>query len=451
MIYHSITKYLFCGILVCGLFPLFAQNSSIQDDSALRVSIKDQWFTADPPLVLKNKPFVYTLPGGGPIQVRAEARGDEFMVILARERNGAYPGWAQGSWIFTRLLSTGRAERIRIFPRSDPMAYVQFRPMGENPALGTRTIGSTDKTLMDVVIQEAYIVRGLPLGIPFERFLTMPLEETLAAAGDKFPRRYFEPDPRMYRDIRSFVSKVRSGLPGLKFLEDGALDENSRYVYIRDLSPQAPAGRGLNCSGFAKWIVDGILFPVTGKRLAVTPLKQASAPRTSSLTSNFEDLRDTYFGLDWTRNLAVEAARVFRGPGLAAVEEVEVREETFAAVVDRSRGTASAKSYPGFLLNAGFSMEGLRPLLYTLAVNEPGNIYLASVNNETKGPGAAKGLIIRQHYHIAVLVPYFNEYGVFQVAVFESAEETSFAGFIGRHPGSMVNLTRIPVEGNFQP
>jgi hypothetical protein len=439
--YHTI-KFYFCGILFLCFFPLFAQNGGpLKDDSALRLLIKESWLTAESGAVLKNKPFIYELPSGGPVQVRAELQGGEFSVILARERNGAFPGWAAGSWILTRPVLSGGAGRIRVFLSGDPQVYVQFRPMGESA-------GSGEKSLLDAVIYGAYVVRGLPLGIPFDRLLTLPVEEALAAAGDKFPAPYFNPDPRLYRDMRIFTAKVRAALPGLKFRDDGALDEEGRYVYIRDLSPQEEGGGGLNCSGFAKWIVDGILYPLTRRRLAIPPLKEPSGPRTSSLSANLEELEDPYFGLDWTRNLAVEAARVYRGQALSRVEELEVRRDAFGAVIDRTRGSAYAKGYPGFLPNAGFSMEGLRPLLYTLAVNEPGRIYLASINKETANPR------IRRHYHIAVLVPYFSENGTFRIVVFESAAETAaaeagFAEFLGRHPGAMVNLVRVPVEGAF--
>jgi hypothetical protein len=438
--YYIIKKF-FLGILFLGFQQLFAADvatAAIQDDSSLRLAIKDSWLTESPAKVIKNKTFTQNLPGGGPVQIRVGARGNELMVILARERNGAYTGWAQGSWIYSRNYTTGSPERIRIFLRSDPMAYVQFRPLGK------------DKSFMDVVLYEAYVVRGLPIGIPLDRLLTIPVEEALAAAGDRFPRRYFDPDPRMYRNIRTFAGKVRSILPSLNFADDGAIDENGSYVFIENLQSQADPV-GLNCSGFAKWIVDGLLRPITGKRLTVTALKAPVTQRTSSLAANFEN-RDSLFGLDWTRNLALEAARVLKSPGeplkgtFATVENVEVRQETFAALIDRTRGSAAVKSYPGFLLNAGFSVEGLRPLLYTLAINEPGNLYLASVNRE-RGPAPVQ----RQHYHVAVLVPYFNEYGVFQVAVFESAAETNLAGFIGRHPGAQINLVRIPVEGIFDP
>jgi len=431
----STIKKIALGILLLLTLSLFAADlpsSSIQDDSSIRIAIKEFWLEENPSKVIKNMPFTRNLPGGGPVQVRVEARNNEISVILARQRNGTYPGWAQGSWIYTRDLSTGEPLRIRMFLRSDPQMYVQWRPLG------------TDKSQIDVVIYDAYVIRGLPIGIPFERLLIMPVEEVLAAAGSRFPRRYFDPDPRLYRNIGALAAKIRAALPPLVYVDDGAIDETGAYVFIETLQAQK-APMGLNCSGFTKWVVDGMLRPVTGKRLAINDLKKPVTPRTSSLAENF-DYKDFLFGLDWTRNLALEASKVLRSEAFAVMENVEVREGTFSFLIDRAGGAAAIKSYPGFLLNAGFSIEGLRPLLYTLAINEPGYIYLASVNRE-RGPAPPQ----RQHYHVAVLVPYFNEYGNFQILVFESAAETNFTGFIRRHPQGMVNLVRVPVEGAFEP
>jgi hypothetical protein len=445
----SIQKALLGAVFFSAVIALQAADlplRQIEDDSALRAAIKDSWLIETPSSVLRNRPFTRVLPGGSPIQVRTETRGNELSVILAREWNGTFPGWAQGSWVLTRFMD-GAYERIRIFLHSDPYTYIQFRPMesagggvpgGGNPARG--------KSLLDVVLYEAYVVRGLPLGLPLENLLTMPLNEIFDAFGDKFPARYFDPDPDMYRDLRELVQNVRAELPKLEFADDGAIDENGRYVFIETLAPQNAAENsgGLNCSGFTKWFVDGLLYPVTGRLLPIAPLKEATVKSRSSLSENYAEIRDPYFGLDWTRNLAMEAARVFRSPALAAVEEVEVRSENFAALIDRRGGGASVKSYPGFLPGAGFGIEGLKPLLYTLAVNEPGYVYLVSVNDET-GPAPR----MRRHYHDAVLIPYFNEYGVFQTTVFESAAETSLNAFIARYPGHMVNLVRIPAEGRF--
>ncbi|GHV73476.1 hypothetical protein AGMMS49940_07780 [Spirochaetia bacterium] len=419
----------------------------IPDDSSLRSALVDSWFKGNPTAVLNRERLLQTLPGGGRVEVRIEAKEDEFGIVLARELNGSFPGWAQGSWVLTRRVSDGRALRIRVFPQSDLYTYVEFKPF------------SADRCVMDVVIYNAYVVNALPLPVSFERLLTLPLEELLALAKDKFPLRYFEPQPDFYRDVRKFIGEVRKRLPELQFRDDGALDENGRYVFIDNLAAQngdGGIGPGLNCSGFAKWVVDGILRPVTGQRLSIGPLKAPFGDRGSGFTKPWESLRDPFFGLDWTRNLASIAGKVLRDPVFGDLTEIEVRDAPFSAVIRRDRQGPVAQSFPGYLTDAGFGIEGIHALLYTLAIDEPGRIYLASVNTEMGPPTTADNLRgmprMRQHFHVAVLVPYFNEYGNFRVALFESAEETQFSVFKTRYPNHYyVNLVRVPVEITFDP
>ena len=420
--------------IAASFYALDVPVREIQDDSSLRISLRDTWFTEAPGRVLTRAPILHTLPGGNRLAVWAEGGPDELTVVLAREMNGSFPGWVQGSWVLTRRRDTGAPDRIQVFLRSDPAAYVQFRPL------------APDKSLMDVVLYDAYVVRSKSLGIPFERLLTAPLKDVMDIAGDSFPRRYFEPDPEMYRDSRAFIGRVRQRLPELRYRDDGALDEYGRSVFIETLREQDGSG-GLNCSGFAKWIVDGILRPLTGERLAVSPLKAPFGDRGSSLTDTYERVRDPFFGLDWTRNLAAAAEAILRpSSGFDILEEIEVRKGTFSSLILRSREGASLRAYPGFLQNAGFGIEGIQPLLYTLAVDEPGHIYLASISAE-QGPAPR----MRRHFHVAVLVPYFSETGIFRVALFESAEETAFTNFKSRYPAHQINLVRIPVEGDFDP
>jgi hypothetical protein len=446
--------------------------SRIIDDSALRTSVKDTWLVETPGRVLPKARVMNTLPGGGRVELRVEAARDEFMVIFARElknSNGngrgnggvqsSFPGWAQGSWILTRRRDNGEPERIRIFLRSDPYTYIQFRPLPFNP----------DKCQMDVVLYDAYAVRSLPLPVTMERLYTMQLGEVLKLAGDQFPRRYFEPNPADYRLQRQFINKVRENIKGLEFADDGAIDQRGNYVYINTGLEQK--GRpGLNCSGFAKWLVDGILRPVTGERLEIPPLKEPYGIRGSSFTDIWEEKRDPFFGLDWIRNLASTAWSKLLAPSFGNLDEIEVRSDLFSQLILRSRNNTTIYSYPGFLENAGYGVEGLLPLLYMLAVDEPGKFFLAAVNNET-GPPATEDNPrgpprMRQYFHIAAFVPYFSESGVFHVAVFESAAETSIGAFRNRYPlsektvdgekrlfpnGHYVNLVRIPVESAFEP
>jgi hypothetical protein len=343
--------------------------------------------------------------------------------------------------MLTRRKDTGAGTLIRVFLRSDQYTYIQFRPL------------NAEKCLMDAVVYGGYVTRSLPLAVPFERLYTMPLNEVLKLAGNKFPAKYFNPEPIDYQDSRKFISLVRGQLAPLSFSDDGAIDENGNYVFIETLQPHNTPG--LNCSGFAKWLVDGILRPVTGKRLSIPPLKAPFGSRGSSFTERWEDSRDPYFGLDWIRNLAVAANSTLRSPGYGDINEFEVHSETFSTVLVNENNTFGLRSYPGFLQDAGYGTEGLHPLLYILAIDEPGKFYLAAVNNET-GPATTPDNLkgaprLRQYFHVAALVPYFDEYGVFRVVVFESAEETSFNAFKTRYPGHNVNLVRIPVTTSFDP
>ena len=418
----------------------------IQDDSALRISLLDSWFREVPARVLGKSPEYYVLRGGSRVQVRVETSAqnrDEFAIVIAREQNGAYSGWAQGSWVLTRRRDNDPSGmRIRVFLRSDYNTYVQFRPF------------SDEKCHMDVVLYDGYVMRSHPLPVPFERLFTMQLDEILGLAANAFPLRYFEPEPDMYRDTRAFIARVRARLNELFFLDDGAQDENGNFVFINTLAPQARPG-GVNCSGFVKWIVDGLLRPITGERLAITPLKARFGERGTPFTDTWEELRDPFFGLDWARNLASTAGTVLRSPAFGVLDEIEVRGNPFSYGILRQASGSTVFAYPGYIQNAGFGFEGLYPLLYTLAIDEPGRIYLASVNDELGAPETPdnpRGLPrIRQYYHEAVLVPYFTERGVFQVAVFESGEETSFSAFRNRYPGQFVNLVRIPIDGTFDP
>ncbi|MDR2842851.1 MAG: hypothetical protein LBV52_06590 [Spirochaetaceae bacterium] len=427
------------GFFICAVYfnanALDTDPLDISDDSALRLSLVKDWLTETPSTVLSKKPFIAELPSGDRVRVGTEnsPAQNEFVIILARELNGAFPGWAQGSWILTRDSRTGEPEKIRVFLRSDPYTYVQFRPQ------------SNTKSLLDVVIYDANIVQSLIIPMTFTRLLTTPLNDIFESISERVPLKFFSPKTDNYRDSVKLIAQIRKNLPSLEYADDGAIDENGNYVFINNLEEQTK-NQGLNCSGFAKWLVDGILRPYTGKGLEITPLKQAFGNRGSDFTEPYERSRDPFFGLDWVRNLAATAATVLKAPSFASLDEIEVRDTPFSSTIKHIGKTSKIIPYVGYLPDAGYEFTGLQALLYTLAINEPGNIYLGAVNNE-KMPKPR----MRQYYHVAAFIPYFDEYSIFHIAVFESAVETNFNKFRGRYTTDFINLVRIPVEKNFQP
>jgi hypothetical protein len=408
----------------------------ISDDSSLRLELKDSWFADTPARVMARRPVTRVLPGGDEIQVRIEANSASFTVLLARKAANMFPGWAQGSWAVTRNRRTGDFEHIRVFLRSDPYTYIQLRP------------GERDKsqTLLDAVVYDAFVQRGLPLPFPFDRALTMNLADILALAAEQFPARYYEPRSGDYQDIRNFITKVRANIGRLVFGDDGAIDEHGEYVYIATLEPQL-GEPGLNCSGFAKWLIDGLLQPLTGTKLTINELKVPFGDRGSGITEPWDPVRDLFFGLDWTRNLAASVQEALYSGEAVPLSEFEVRDAPFTQIIIRRNGAAEVHSYPDHIVDTGFAAEGIYPLLYTLAIDEPGNFYLAAISDDRGGPRPR----LRRYFHVAALVPYFDEAGVFHVVVFESAEETAFSRFRMRYPGDFINLVRIPVESAFNP
>ncbi|MDR0638838.1 MAG: hypothetical protein LBG27_08060 [Spirochaetaceae bacterium] len=434
--------------LFTALLPLAARDvplREISDDSGLRLELKEGYFTDTPARVMARRPVTHTLPSGDEAQVRVETSPSSFTVILARKVANTFPGWAQGSWALTRNRRTGKFEHIRVFLRSDPYTHIQLRP--------DETDANT--TLLDAVVYDAFIRRGLPLPVPFDRMLTMRLGDILSFAGERFPIRYYEPSGGDYRDVRAFIVKVRAAIGPLEFGDDGAIDEHGNYVYIETLEPQLvetaagnPAGKpGLNCSGFAKWLIDGLLKPLTGRRLTINELKAPYGDRGSGITRPWDPVRDLFFGLDWTRNLAAAVQKALYPGSPVQMSEFEVRHAPFTQILVRKNGATEIQSYPEHIIDTGFAAEGIFPLLYTLAVDEPGNIYLAAISDDRGGPRPR----LRRYFHVAALVPYFDTENVFRVVVFESAEETSFSRFRTRYPGDFINLVRIPIEGAFEP
>lgn len=407
--------------------------ADIADDSSLRAEFAKTLFIDPPGGVVREKPRRLRLDSGEQVEVRVErAQDGSFSIVIAREYEGSFPGWAQGSFILTRGPD-GKANRARIFLRSDPYTYVQFRPLGAG------------KSEMDAVVYEALLVQSLPVPFSFDRLIAAPLGDVLETVERRFPRRYFDPEPSNYRGIRAMIGQIRKGIRPLVFADDGAFNEQGNYVFINDGRPQTGSAPGLNCSGFAKWVVDGLLRPVTGERLTIAPLKAPYGGRGTNFTDPFERLRDPFFGLDWTRNLAAAANTTFRSEAFSALPEFEIRKAPFAALLVRQGRGSYVKTFPEHLPNAGFSFEGIRPLLYALAIDEPGNLYLGAISREGGTPP------LRTYFHVVVLAPYFDENKVFHVAIFESAEETSFARFRNRYPSHHINLCRIPIETAFTP
>ena len=355
---------------------------------------------------------------------------------------GEPPLYARGSWIFKRSSPDGRPVQAKVFLRSDPGTFIRIYPDG-------------DRSKLDLVVYGGVLGREVPLPVPFERAFASTMAEIAAWTASFVDWRLFAPEPGMYREVRAFVDETRRRLPFLRYADDGAFDARGQPVYIATGMPQAPPA-GLNCSGFAAWVADGFIRPLTGSLLDPMALAARHVEaRATAAADRFETDLDPFFGLDWTRNIAkalLDARYPSRPHDLA---ESDVRISPFALVApagvlyspEAVNGESVYQAFPAYQRDLGYETAGLKALLYILAIREPGSIYLASVSR--KSGGAIPGL--SRHYHVAVLAPYFEESGDFRVAVFESCAETSVEAIMARVPKDYIHLVRIRAERDFDP
>jgi hypothetical protein len=94
--------------------------------------------------------------------------------------------------------------------------------------------------------------------------------------------------------------------------------------------------------------------------------------------------------------------------------------------------------------DVGYPVEELELALFLEAARHPGSFYIGSLNHELGGPPA-----LRQHYHLAVFLPYFTTVGDFQVAVFDLTRESSLGDLRRRFAGHFVHLERLSARGEW--
>ena len=391
---------------------------TIPDTAAARQLLAEVIF-APIATAARAAPRTVTQPSDGrPVLFRTESSNGSLYQTFTRGDLGAARLDSAGTFIIKRRRADGAFVQAKFFLQDDPGCFARITPQG-------------DRTALEITLFGRIFQRGVILPARFETLLTAPLERIMRLAGPAVEWDLLQPAERTGADaeVERTAAAIRRALPRLGYRDDGAMDAAGRMVFIRDGTPQgAPAG--LNCSGFAKWVVDGFFRPLTGALTDIDVLKKRDLGiRGNRWTGPLEESRDPYFGIDWSRHLARELARA-RGEGPGSVEASDVRDAPGFAYVD----------------DVGYAIADLPTVLFRLARTAPGRIYLGSVNRAAPGdPG------LRQHEHLVVILPYVDAGRVFRVAVFERSVETSTGSLVKRYPSDFIHLVRFDARGDFDP
>lgn len=427
---------------------------SFPDSAMARERALSRWFTASPDSVAPLMDESLTDPYGHTFTFSAE-KTDRILSVTVSPGGALLPENTlnlapaakqspRGRWIYNRDIDSGEPLSIVVYPVADPEIMVTLRP------------GAGTKTLVDLSVYGLDVRKGVPLGTPFTALLVAPFSRVVALTGKTMPWNLLAPDTLRYRDVSSAVATIRERLPTLVYLDDGAFDDAGKPVLIETGMPQdakkvmdaANDGRdisrvrgGVNCSGFVKWIVDGIVWPTAGSGIFIQSLKRSTSAPETGFTERFREDYDLFFALDWVRNLAASVVSL----------------NTLQTVYPENAGiNVTVEPFPsatGHKKDVGYRMSELLPLLYWLAINEPGRWYLGALSEERGEVGSKTDPLLRYYHHTVALFPWFDGAGHFRVAIFESAVETDSSTFISREADEWIYLVRLdmPTPSRFDP
>jgi hypothetical protein len=432
------------------LFPVLLFSYVIPPDTGpipesvgIREYCIDTWFTRPLEELWTLPPEIHINQYGKRFQVILEQEREVFHIALRPEIqletdvfspdgvetfvSVAFRDKTPGSWILTRETATGNPVMITCFISGESQVYIQLRPWGQ-------------KVQADFVIFGFPLIRGSPLDIPFERLYTASLEDLQRWTPD-IPWRYT--DTQMYTGVKHMIGVIRENLPRIVPVPDAAYNEQGQLVSAfagNTLRPTAGKGKlELSNPGFLKWIVDGIIQPVTGKNSDLTFLlgRSTVAHSPGSFAAVLSTRYNLSFSLDWTRNLAAAAAVAQnRRKMLPSVEETDVR---MVPVVSGRRTYHTA--------DGGYSPAVIPALLYVHTAENPDTFLLAAIRQTDRSSATE----IQYYNSCAVIFPYVDSYGRFEAVVFENGQEIALEEFLQKYRDAYIYLSKIKAVGWFAP
>lgn len=452
-------KKLLCLITaLCISFPFYAAYNrlGIPDSSEIRSGLEEHWFVAPLSEVRANAPEIRANDNGEKFQIRLEENDTTFNIFVApravvkvnvfsdkgmyTEEQELYPGDVAGSWVLIRDKRNGKALRIRYYFLKNSEVFIQFTPQGKI-------------ALADLVIFGHYAARGVPTGMPFEKFYSASFEDVMTITETKLPWNYVLSDPKMYHSMKQMCAVIREKLPSITSVADAMYDENNELVHIStgkkfdkaEKSDVSEKNLLLSSAGFVKWIADGLVEPVSGGMIMRDPLiKETVQVKDNGRQGILSQKYDLFFSLNWVRNLASAVVSVYAGKTyLFNQSGVDVTVNPFASSITE-KGVANTVT---FVENSGYTVAVLNSLLYVLASTEPGTLYFGAI----RGRDRTVSPEIMAFNECVAFFPYFQDDGGFACNVFMNGREMTLENFCYYYADDFVYLTRVKSSERFFP
>ncbi len=321
-----------------------------------------------------------------------------------------------GTYVIKRDARNGMIGQIKIFLNNDADTFVRIVPHNEG-------------SMLEFSLFKSMVYKDILIPISINKLMTEPFETIVKLSDyivnwDILYSFYNETENKYVMNISQEIDKK---LPLLKDSDDGAQDSKGGFVFIKDSQPNPE--KGFNCSGFVKWVADGVFSAKTKQLMDIGTLKKKNLlDRRNTLSLLYEDERDPLFGLDWTRNIAMTIYELDNPQKKVRLSDIDVKDYPYEIYSE----------------DIGFSVPNLKALLYYLTVTNPGYIYLGSVNGDF-----GKDPVLRQHYHVVLFIPYIGPNGNFYPVVYERNIKRPIDEFIKKYLQESIHLVQIKVDKNF--
>lgn len=448
-------KKLILGILLSiAVLPVFALYNSfgVPDSSEIRKDLVETWFEAPLQNVRMNRPEIRTNSVGQKFQIRLEETEDSFNIFVApyarievdvysdkgktTEVQDIYPGDAPGGWILVRDKKSGKPLRIRYYFSADSEVFVQFLPFGRT-------------AYCDYLIFGCYAAKGVPTGLPFERFYTSSFEQIVRWTQNSLPWKYAHIQPDDYHSVKQMAAVLQEKSGNIILADDAMYDDKGEPVYIstgksRKIDASEEGKISVSGAGYLKWIADGIIEPLAGARLKRDPLLE---PTVEYKETGFQGiLSEKYavsFSLDWIRNIASGVVSVRSGRNYLYKDSgVDVTIEPFCAELTEK----GIENSSGYIENNGYSVRMLKSLLYVLAAENPQIFYFGAIRETDR-----RSPEVKIFNECCAFFPYFDSQKRFKCAVFKDGAQMSLEEFFSRYCLDSVSLVKIHVAEEFHP
>lgn len=359
-----------------------------------------------------------------PVAVEFELRKSEnaFYLLFKNELDYKYPVWGRGNYIIKRDLRSGDFLQIKIFLQNDETSYIRLFPLDDQRS-------SLELSLYGMTLYSGIV---LPVSIEDLSVTSFARIMSLTKGTIRWNEIFSNSMYPEWSSVAALLEELKQDMVSLYETDDGAMDSEGIFALIEDGSPSGETG-GLNCSGFAKWVADGILLSRgRGTLLDFESLKvpTESESREKNPWSRARPDRDPYFGLDWSRNIATALRLSEPGAAVESPLDMDVRTVPFFQYKD----------------HVGYELDKLRTLLYLQAVREPGYFYIGTVNSLYGSDPA-----LWQYHHVALFFPWFDKNGDFQLEVLETGSTSSVANLVYRYPQSFIHLSKVKASSYTSP